>query len=145
MEHVAIMKKSWGLLPKLLIGTKVIESRWLLNRSAPWNKVSEGDVVYFKNASGPIMAKARVSHTLQFDNLTPNKVHDILNLYGEDDGIAAADVPRYEQLFQHKKYCVLVFLEDVEQISPFDIDKRGFGALAAWITTDDVTKLRLKV
>lgn len=28
MEHVAIMKKSWGLTRKILSGEKTIESRW---------------------------------------------------------------------------------------------------------------------
>lgn len=28
MEHVAIMRKSWGLTDKILSGQKKIESRW---------------------------------------------------------------------------------------------------------------------
>lgn len=30
MQHVAIMKKSWGLIPKILSGEKRVESNYLL-------------------------------------------------------------------------------------------------------------------
>ena len=38
MEHLAIMKKSWKLLPKILKGEKKIEARWYVSRVCPWNK-----------------------------------------------------------------------------------------------------------
>ncbi len=141
MEHVAIMKKSWGLLPKILSGSKTIESRWLMNRSAPWGKVSRGDTVYFKNSGEPVTAKATVGDVLQFDGLTPCRVHDILEQYGEDDGITSSRLEHYEALFQNKRYCVLVFLEGVQAVQPFDIDKRGFGAMAAWMVAPSISRL----
>ena len=38
MDHVAIMKKSWGLIPKILDGRKKIESRWGIHKCSPWGK-----------------------------------------------------------------------------------------------------------
>ncbi len=143
MEHVAIMKKSWGLLPKLLNGHKTIESRWLMNQSGPWGKVKEGELVYFKDAGEPIMARATVSHVLEFDGLNPQRLSDILDFYGEDDGIAAQDMPYYEALFRDKQYCVLVFLEDIQAVKPFHIDKSGFGLQTAWLTVPSVSAIRL--
>jgi hypothetical protein len=143
MEHVAIMRKSWGLLPKILNGQKTIESRWLMNQSAPWGKVQEGEVVYFKDAGEPITARATVSHVLQFDSLNPERISDILDFYGEDDGISADDMPHYEALFRDKQYCVLVFLEDIQAVEPFHIDKSGFGLQTAWITAPSIREIRL--
>ena len=37
MQHVAIMKKSWGLTDKILSGQKKIESRWYLSSFCPHN------------------------------------------------------------------------------------------------------------
>ena len=48
MEHVAIMKKSWGLTEKILTGAKKIESRWYKNKHTPWNRIKSGEIVYFK-------------------------------------------------------------------------------------------------
>lgn len=138
MEHVAIMKKSWSLLPKILNGQKTIESRWLMNQSAPWGKVREGEIVYFKNAGEPITAKARVSHVLEFDELSSERIDYILDFYGEDDGISAEELPRFRELFREKQYCVLVFLEDIETVDPFHIDKSGFGLQTAWLTVPSV-------
>lgn len=66
MDHVAIMRKSWGLLPKILSGEKTIESRWYMARYAPWNRIEKGDIVYFKNSGEPVTVKAEVSKVMQF-------------------------------------------------------------------------------
>ena len=81
MDHVAIMKNDWGLLPKILNGQKTIESRWYQTRRAPWNKVSAGDLIYFKNSGEKIIACAKVNKVLQFENLDREKVNDILDKY----------------------------------------------------------------
>ena len=40
-----------------------------------------------------------------------------------------------------KNYCILVFLTNVEEINPFNIDKTGFGNACAWITLPDVRSI----
>lgn len=141
MEHVAIMAKSWGLLPEIVGGQKTIESRWLRNRSAPWDRVSVGDTVYFKNSGEPVTVRATVSQVLQFANVTPDQVAELLDRYGSADGLTAAELPHYKELFRNKKYCVLIFLDHVEEIEPFQIDKRGFGLQAAWLTVKSIDTL----
>ena len=142
MEHIAIMKKSWGLLPRILSGQKTIESRWLTTQSAPWDKVHEGDRIYFKDSGEPVVVRATVSHVLQLDDLSPQRISDILDFYGEDDGILPEELPKYEALFRDKTYCVLIFLEDIQLVEPFSIDKHGFGLQTAWLTTHSVDSLR---
>ena len=144
MQHVAIMKKSWGLLPRILSGQKTIESRWLINQSGPWGKVREGETIYFKNAGEPVTARATVSHVLELDNLNPQRIRDILDFYGEDDGIPSEELPLYEAQFRDKQYCVLIFLEDIQPIVPFNIDKQGFGAQTAWITVPSIQQIRVQ-
>ena len=143
MDHVAIMKKSWGLLNKILLGEKVIESRWYKTKHSPWGNIHKGDVVYFKNSGEPITISARVQEVLQFDNLTPIIVNELLLKYGELDGIVNDEVSKYYSLFKDKKYCLLVFLQDVKKTTPFEIDKKGFGAMAAWLTTDSIEAIKI--
>lgn len=142
MQHVAIMNKAWGLLPKILDGTKTIESRWYHNRSAPWGKVKIGDVVYFKNSGESVSVRAKVAKVLSFENLTPVKVDEILNKYGEQDGLASNEVSKYYELFKNKSYCVLIFLKDAEAIEPFEINKSGFGSQAAWLCVDSIDLIK---
>lgn len=60
MQHVAIIKKSWGLTEKVLNGQKKIESRWYMAKHAPWDRIKEGEVVCFKDSGEPVSLKAEV-------------------------------------------------------------------------------------
>ena len=143
MHHVAIMKKSWGLTQKILSGEKKIDSRWYTSRVAPWDRIKPGDMVYFKDSGEPVTMKAEVSKVLQFSDLTPEKVKSILDEYGKDDGINSENIPKYFEIFRDKNYCILIFLQDPRKIQSFHINKKGFGAMSAWITTDNIDKLRI--
>jgi hypothetical protein len=114
MDHVAIMKKSWGLLPKIISGEKVIESRWYQSKHSPWGTIEKGDAVYFKNSGEPVSVRAGVAKVLSFSDLTPKKVKEILDRYGQDDGIEESKMPDFFKLFKNKKYCLLIFLKNVE-------------------------------
>ncbi len=41
MDHVAVMKKSWGLVPKILAGEKICESRWYKSKRPPWDIIKK--------------------------------------------------------------------------------------------------------
>ncbi len=132
MDHVAIMKKSWGLIPKILSGQKKIESRWGVNRCSPWGKVKEGDTVYFKNSGGPITVKAKISKVEQFAKLTPQKIKEILEKINGDTSWA-----------KNKRYCTLIYLTDVKSVKPFNINKTGFGSASAWLIVSDINKIKI--
>jgi len=140
MEHIAIMKKSWGLLPKILSGEKTIESRWYINRVAPWNRIAAGDVVYFKDSGEPVTARAEVSEVRQFSDLSRESIRSILGEYGSRIGMA----PTEETIdwCAVKNYCILVFLKSPQEIEPFKIDKTGFGSAAAWLVVGDIAEIR---
>jgi len=145
-DHVAIMRKSWGLTRKILSGEKTIESRWYMNRCKPWGVINQGDTVYFKDSGEPVRLKATVDKIAQFENLTPQKVAAILKQYTQTDGLGIneRDIKPYFEMFKNKRYCLLVFLKDPQAVEPFEIDKSGFGAMAAWITVDRIGLIRKK-
>lgn len=142
MEHLAIMRKSWGLTEKILTGNKKIESRWYKMRRDPWDRIKAGDVVYFKNSGEPIKLKAEVERVLQFSNLTPERVGEILAEYGNDDGIDEERIAEFFELFKDKKYCILVFLRNPQRVESFEIDKKGFGNMVSWITIDRISDIK---
>src|SRR3989338_7861387 len=141
MDHVAIMKKSWGLIPKILSGEKTIESRWYMARYPPWNRIYAGDIVYFKDSGEPVTARAEVSKVLQFRDLTRRKVREILDTYSRPDGIGKQEDSFYS-LFEKKKYCMLIFLKNPCAVEPFKINKSGFGISAAWMCVPDINKIK---
>lgn len=125
MHHIAIMKKSLGLLPKVVSGEKTIESRFYNSRRAPWRKIKVGDTVFFKNSGEPVTVSATVSEVLE----NPK------NLDAYKLSICLTDLPK-------KKYSILIFLTSVQKIEPFEINKKGFGSMSAWITVSDINKIK---
>ena len=78
MEHIAIMKKSWKFIDKILTGEKTIESRWYTSRRVPWNRIKKGETIYFKDSGEPVTIKAEADKVLQFSDLTPKTIEDIM-------------------------------------------------------------------
>ncbi len=141
MDHVAIMNKAWKLIPKILNGTKTIESRWYVNKIKPWNSLKVGERVFFKNSGEPITVSSVVSKVLQFENLDEKQFRNIMNEYG--DGIQVTE-REYDEYYQSKNYCILVFLSDVKQLeTPFNISKKGFGSACAWMCIDNINDIKL--
>ena len=138
MDHLAILSKERKLLSKILSGEKTVESRWYKFRRNPYENISAGDSIYFKESGCPVTAKAKVGKVLFFDKLNKDKMREILEKYG--DGIC---VPvSYAERHVGKNFCTLGWLEDGRSIDPFNIDKKGFGMMAAWITVEDINSIR---
>lgn len=144
MEHIAIMKKSWGLTEKILTGEKKIESRWYKSKHAPWDKIKANEAVYFKNSGKPVIIKARVDKVIQFSDLNHSKVKEILCEYGQADGLGIGNVTEFFNMFKDKKYCILIFLKEPQKIEPCEINKSGFGSMSAWISVNNIDKVKLK-
>ena len=140
MEHVAIMKKEWGLVKKIISGEKLIESRWYKTKRAPFNKINRGDLVFFKETGRGVSVKVDVGRVLQFSDLNSEIVRKIIDKFGGK--ICCDAVPNFFELVKDKKYCVLIFLRNPRRVKEFDIDKKGFGAMSSWICVEDVEDIK---
>lgn len=135
MDHVAILKKEWGLVPKILSGDKTLESRWLKRRAAPWDKVQPGDTLYFKNAGEPVIARATVTKVLQYEIRSHQEALALMRRYAEKD-LGEKTLPgAILNYIKGKRFTVFVFFDSAKKIQPFKINKRGFGLRCAWMTT----------
>jgi hypothetical protein len=145
MDHVAIMRRSWNLLPKILDGRKRIESRWYMAKFAPWDRIKPGDTVYFRDAGKPVTLKADVENVLQYKNPDKDTIQDIITKYGGSGGICFR-LPESEVLewAKDKRYCILIFLKNAQAISPFMINKKGFGNACAWMCVDDMNRIIIR-
>jgi hypothetical protein len=142
MEHVAIMNKQWKLIPRTLSGEKKIESRWYMTKRPPWDRIKAGETVYFKDAGMPVSAKATVAKVMQHSGLTEEKVRGIVERYGGDGGLGLSSKGLFDWA-RKKKYCILVFLKDTTAVTPFEINKTGFGNACAWMCTEKISKIRV--
>ncbi|MDD4983518.1 MAG: hypothetical protein PHH82_01605 [Candidatus ainarchaeum sp.] len=137
------MRTDWKLLPKILSGKKKIESRWYMAKYPPWGRIQVGDTVYFKDSGEPVTVKAEVEKVLSFSDLNSKKVGEILNKYGDADGLEKKKIPEFVELFRNKHYCLLIFLKNPVAIAPFEINKAGFGSACAWMCVGNIEKVRI--
>lgn len=142
MDHLAILDKKRKLLAKILSGEKSIESRWYKMKKTPYGIIKPGDTIYFKDSGEPVTIKATVERALFFSDLTREKYADIIHCYADQICLRNRNVDEY--LKQKYNYVTLIFLKDVQVIEPFNIDKKGYGLMAAWITIDDITKVKIQ-
>jgi hypothetical protein len=136
MDHVAFLKPSWKLLHKILSGEKTVESRWYKTRRLPWDRVSVGDTIYFKEGTY-VLAKAMVSKVEQYE-LAKGDVNRIASNYAARIGVEKEVLVRRNQ---DKRYCILIHLTAMQKMTPFRISKKGFGNMAAWICVPAVRQL----
>lgn len=140
MEHLAILDKKRKLLTKILTGEKTIESRWYKSKVTPWGNIKAGEIIYFKESGDPVRAKAEIAEVMQFF-LPQTDISDLLEKYAKDICFTSP-MPELISWCNQRKYCILLRLKNVELIEPFEINKRGFGLMAAWITVDTINSIR---
>ncbi|MFA6519052.1 MAG: hypothetical protein WCV93_05420 [Candidatus Shapirobacteria bacterium] len=143
MHHLAILNPSRKLLPKIISGEKSIESRWYKFKISPWNKIKTGDTVYFKDSGKPVTAQAQVSRVLQFDHPSKTEIIEIIREYGLQIMASKINIDSFYQSVKDKNYVILIFLKNPESITPFAIDKSGFGSACAWICVEDIKLIKI--
>lgn len=144
MDHVAIMKKEWKLIDKVLSGEKTIESRWYNLKKAPWSKIKKGEKIYFKNSGDLVTAMAEVENVLQYENYTEQELKEIIDLYGGSGKISFVWGP--EDVYnwgKNKRHCILIFLKNPKKVEPFDINKKGYGNMASWICVENINSIKI--
>lgn len=145
MQHLAIMDPKKKFLEKILTEEKTIESRWSIQKRNPFNNIKKGDQIYFKNSGKEVSVIALVNRVLFFEDLNPKKVKEILDEYGERIGITKTNKKEFYDYAKNKKYCTIIFLEKIKTIKLFQINKRGYGNMSAWITLKNINSIKIRI
>lgn len=124
MKHIAILRQPF--FDMVLNGEKTIESRWSMNKIAPFNKVKVGDEILLKLTGNPVTAKAKVK-AVKYYELTPSLVEEIGIKYGKQIG---TDKFADWQSTLNKKFCTLIWLDEVVRVKSITVP-RSNGA--GWI------------
>ena len=120
--HLVILKKPY--LEAILDGGKTVESRFTKTKRPYFGRVLPGDKLFLKESSGPVCATAKAAAVKNFENLTPEKIIAIKQHYNHY--IGGGD--EHWQSKANCKFCVLVWLKDVEPIEPVRIRKKDWRA-----------------
>lgn len=125
--HLAVMRAPY--LQLLLTGNKTIESRFSVNRIAPFENVSTGDVLALKQQSGPVVGLCVVEHAAfyELDPPTWRLLRDQFArpLCAEDDDFWAAR--------ERARYATLMTVVHAHWIAPVRVEKRD---RRGWVRLD---------
>ncbi len=120
--HVAIMSEPF--LTYVFSGKKTVESRFSLNKIAPYGKVKPGDIVFMK--AGPIIGCFTVSWVKIF-NLQEHPISEI----AQEHGTAICGDEAFWKRKSTKRYATLMGIEDVQELTPAKVTKFD---RRAWLT-----------
>jgi ASC-1-like (ASCH) protein len=101
MIHIAVLLRPY--LNLILDGSKTVEARLTRDYRPPFNAISPGDRIYFKQSAGPYRATAIVQRTLFQHDLTPTAVRRLRTnfnslILGSDDYWQSKCTARYATL-----------------------------------------------
>jgi len=126
--HIAIFVEPF--LQFVLDGKKTIESRFSINKCAPFNKVSKGDIVLIKKSGGPIVAVCKISERWYY-NLDADSWNEIKSY---KDSLCAHD-PNFWKAKKNASYATLMKITHVKEVSPLSIQKRD---RRGWIVINEI-------
>ena len=124
--HLAIFVEPY--LEFVLEGKKTVESRFSVNRVAPYGQVGENDVIFLKRAGGPIVGVCEVTNTW-FYKLGPESFEEIATRFGR--AICPVDEDFWVER-RRAEYATLIKLGRVHRTEPLAFpkkDRRGWVVL----------------
>jgi ASC-1-like (ASCH) protein len=116
--HLAIFVEPF--LQYMLEGKKTVETRFSINRVAPFEKVKKGDYLLLKKTGGPVVGITKVTN-VWFYNIDEESIEFIRRKFGRM--ICAEDDDFWEERSK-KMFATLMQVGDVYQFDPIFIDKK---------------------
>ena len=133
-HHLAILAPGW--IELILSGDKTIESRFSKRRSAPFGKVSEGDVVFMKESGGRVKGAFRVGKVDTIEKLTYELRIAIDTCFREQIFGTPYFTEHWDQWKASNHATLIHIAETLEFNTPFAIHKRD---PRAWVVYDHIT------
>jgi ASC-1-like (ASCH) protein len=121
--HLAIFVEPY--LSYILNGKKTVESRFGVQRRAPYGQVAKGDIIFLKRSGGPIMGLCKVS-SVWFYKLNPQTWKKLRTEY--TTSLCAQD-PQFWEQRANASFATLMQIVSVKKIQPVHFpknDRRGW-------------------
>jgi hypothetical protein len=141
MDHVVYVNAKTKELEKLLEGKKTMIIRGAAGRKLPHGRVSKGDTLYFtrNNAEGVVRARGVVCSVFSSEKLSEDESRSLV----DDNQDKLQLEPSELQRWAGKRFLVLISIEDVREVTPFQVDKSKFGNMDDWLPVENIDQYRI--
>lgn len=142
MDHVVYPDSDANELEDLIKGKKSMIIRGAEGRKLPFGKVNEGDILYFINKKweGKVKARGVVTSVYSSDKLSEEESFE--TIIRNQEKLQLPD-EQFEKL-AGKKCLVLITLNDIEEIEPFQIDMSNFTNMDDWLPVGEIEQIALR-
>jgi hypothetical protein len=139
MNHLSILNKKTfdeDYIALMLKGEKKLGIKFSARKTAPYQKLRTGDIIYLKDSSGPIRGRVRVANVHNEEFVDPSQIMEFLTIHAAELGITNdAQLKRIWQKNSSTNYLCWWHIEQPEACEPVDIQKND---RRAWVADYDV-------
>jgi hypothetical protein len=141
MDHVVYVDAVAKEMERLIDGSKCMILRGASGRKLPYGRVNSGDVLYFirNNGEGKVAARAVVKSAISTDKLTPEESNQMI----DDHQDCLQFTPHQKQRWGGKRFLVLIEVENVTVVEPFEIDRSQYGNMDDWLPVDQIETVKV--
>ncbi|WP_441000135.1 hypothetical protein [Fodinibius sp. SL11] len=140
MDHVVYLDTKANELEKLLNRSKTMIIRGATGRKHPYGRVNEGDILYFirNNAEGVVKAKGIVESVFNSDKMSTEESVALVKKH--QDKLQLSN--RQFKKWAGKRYIVLIWLKNIEEVKSFAIDKTNYGNMDDWLPVEKIETVK---
>lgn len=140
MDHVVYLDAKEKELDRLLSGEKTMIIRGATGRKLPHGRVHTGEVLWFIENSGDglVRCRATVKRVLNSEKLNEQESHQLIS---DHQGMLCLS-PNQIKRWGGKRYLVLIEVENVQAVTPFTVDRSGYGNMDDWLPTEDIESIK---
>ena len=139
-DHVVYLDAKANEFESLVGKKKSMIIRGATGRKLPYGRVEKGDILYFinNNAEGKVKAKAIVFSVLNSEKMEKD---ESISLVKKNQSKLQLTDKQFAK-WAGKRYIVLIEIKDFKEISPFEIDKYGYGNMDDWLPVGKVSDVK---
>jgi hypothetical protein len=140
MDHVVYVDTKARELEKLLASDKTMIVRGATGRKLPYGRVMTDDCLYFiqNKGDGMVRACALVSEVFNSEKLTEEQSRSLLEAHQSKLNLAPEQVNRWAG----KRFLVLIEIQDIRAVGPFEIDRSAYGNMDDWLPVGTIESVK---
>ena len=118
--HLAVFNEPF--LTMIFIGIKTVESRFSLNKVAPFGKIARGDIVLMKENGGPVVGFFVIDWFLHYTNINADKLTKIERLFRGKIGWVENE--NFLKMKETSKFLTLIGIGNIKRIDGLETTKK---------------------
>ena len=140
MDHVVYLEVKEKELDKLKSGQKSMIIRGAAGRKLPHGRVHPGEVLWFVENSGDglVRCRATVKNVFNSEKLSEQESQKLIS----DNQTMLCLTSNQIKRWGSKRYLVLIEVEDLQEITPFSVDRSSYGNMDDWLPAEDIESIK---